>query len=159
MSLSRNDDDYRPGVGIVLFHQNRRDVLVAKRLDMRYDAWQMPQGGIDPGEDPLETAFRELEEEVGTANASVIGESADWLYYDLPEGLQKQMWKGRYKGQRQKWFAMEFHGEDGEINLETEIPEFMDWKWTPLPTIVDLIVDFKVPLYQQILDEFAPLSK
>ena len=69
------------------------------------------------------------------------------------------MWKGRYKGQRQKWFAMEFHGEDGEINLETEIPEFMDWKWTPLPTIVDLIVDFKVPLYQQILDEFAPLSK
>jgi len=88
MSLSRNDDDYRPGVGIVLFHQNRRDVLVAKRLDMRYDAWQMPQGGIDPGEDPLETAFRELEEEVGTANASVIGESADWLYNDLPEGLQ-----------------------------------------------------------------------
>ncbi len=159
MNSSRNDDDYRPGVGIVLFQQNRRDVLVAKRLDMRYDAWQMPQGGIDPGENPLETAFRELEEEVGTANAKVIGESQDWLYYDLPEALQKQMWKGRYKGQRQKWFAMEFLGNDDEINLETEIPEFLEWKWAAFPTIVDLIVGFKVPLYEQIVSEFTSLTK
>ena len=159
MSETRNDEDYRPGVGIVLFHQNRKDVLVAKRLDMRYDAWQMPQGGIDPGEDPVETAFRELEEEIGTANAELVAESNDWLYYDLPTELQKKMWKGRFKGQRQKWFAMVFRGEDSEINLETEHPEFLDWKWTPFPTIVDLIVDFKVPLYQQVLDEFSTLPR
>ena len=157
MTVERNDDDYRPGVGIVLFHANRADVLVAKRLDMRYDAWQMPQGGIDPGEDPVETAFRELEEEVGTANAKIIGESKGWLYYDLPAELQKKMWKGRFLGQRQKWFAMEFLGDDKEINIETEHPEFLEWKWAPFPSVVDLIVDFKVPLYRQIVHEFKSL--
>jgi putative (di)nucleoside polyphosphate hydrolase len=159
MTIQRNDDDYRAGVGIVLFHSKRRDVLVAQRLDMRYEAWQMPQGGIDPGEDPLETAFRELEEEVGTANAKVIGESKEWLYYDLPADLRPKLWKGRYAGQKQKWFAMEFLGNDSEINLETEIPEFMAWKWAPFPAIVDLIVDFKIPLYEQILAEFSDLAR
>jgi putative (di)nucleoside polyphosphate hydrolase len=118
-------------------------------------AWQMPQGGIDPGETPREAALRELKEETGTDKAVVLGESRDWLHYDLPEGLAGGIWGGRYRGQRQKWFAMRFTGEDGDIDpAATEHPEFDAWEWVAPELLPDLIVPFKRPLYRDILAEF-----
>lgn len=132
------------------------EVFVARRIDTTSEAWQMPQGGIDEGEEPFATALRELEEEIGTAQAELIAESEGWLDYDLPADLIAKVWNGRYRGQRQKWFLMRFCGSDTDINLETEHPEFQEWKWTAPHTLPDLIVPFKRPLYQQILTAFSP---
>lgn len=148
---------YRPGVGVMLLN-DLNQALVAQRIDMPSEAWQMPQGGIDPGEDPLATAFRELEEEIGTANADLLGETADWLCYDLPEELRRKLWKGKYRGQRQKWYAMRFKGTESEINLETDHPEFSAWKWAPLDDLPDLIVPFKRRLYEDIVRELRPFT-
>lgn len=147
---------YRPCVGIMLL--NRRDeVFVAQRNDMKTEAWQMPQGGIDAGEEPRAAAFRELEEETGTARAEVLAESAGWLHYDLPVELAGKLWKGRYRGQTQKWFAMRFLGEDAEIDIETDNPEFSAWKWATPEQLPELIVPFKRDLYRKVLEEFRPL--
>lgn len=149
-NAAKGVDDYRLGVGIMLLNADNQ-VLVAQRIDKVSDAWQMPQGGIDQGEDPLATAFRELAEEIGTNDAEVITETDGWLTYDLPEDLRAKLWRGRYKGQRQKWYAMRYLGRDEDINLETEHPEFSAWKWASIDDLPDLIVPFKRPLYEQIV--------
>lgn len=132
-------------------------VFVAQRIDTQVEAWQMPQGGIDDGEDPLATAFRELEEEIGTAHAELIAESRDWLTYDLPPELVGKVWKGKYRGQKQKWFAMRFLGTDADINLDTAHPEFNAWRWERLERLPEIIVPFKRRLYEEIVAEFAPV--
>lgn len=129
-------------------------VFVAKRIDMTSEAWQMPQGGIDEGEDPRTAAMRELLEETGTDKARILAESADWLRYDLPTYLVPKIWGGRYRGQEQKWFALRFDGTDADINIATEHAEFSEWKWEPMHTLPDVIVPFKRALYQQIVEEF-----
>ncbi len=145
---------YRPGVGVMLLNDHNH-VMVGQRLDSTLEAWQMPQGGIDPGEDPLTAALRELEEEIGTAKAALVAESRDWLTYDLPDDLIGKLWKGRYCGQRQKWYAMRFTGTDADINLMTAHPEFRAWRWVPAKSLPDMIVPFKRDLYTAVLREFA----
>ncbi|NVK19030.1 MAG: RNA pyrophosphohydrolase [Methylocystaceae bacterium] len=147
---------YRPCVGICLFNKEGQ-VFVAERIDTP-DAWQMPQGGIDKKEDPADAALRELEEEIGTNKAQIIGRTEDWLYYDLPDHLIGKVWKGKYRGQKQIWFAMDFDGTDDDINIQTQHPEFSRWKWVGLDEIVDLIVPFKRDLYQEIVLQFKLLK-
>jgi len=147
---------YRPCVGMMVFNRSKQ-VFVAKRLDNPSDAWQMPQGGIDKGEAPREAAFRELSEEIGTANVEVVAETDDWLRYDLPRELIGKLWKGRYRGQEQKWFLMRFSGKDSEIDLNTYKPEFSNWKWADVSAIPGLIVPFKRDLYRELVRRFQHL--
>lgn len=154
--MTVTDLPYRPCVGIMLVNGEGR-VLVARRIDMPSEAWQMPQGGIDEGEDPRAAALRELEEEVGTAKAEIVAESRDWLSYDLPADLQGKLWKGRYRGQRQKWFLMRFTGTDADIDIATRNPEFSHWKWADAEGLPDYIVPFKRSLYQAVVAEFGPM--
>lgn len=147
---------YRLGVGVMLLNRAGL-VFVGRRIDMP-DAWQMPQGGIDPGEDPRAAALRELEEEIGTANALILAESRDWLTYELPAHLAGRAWGGRYRGQKQKWFAARFLGTDAEIDLGTAHPEFDAWRWVPPAEVERLIVPFKRGLYSRVVAEFAPFA-
>lgn len=149
---------YRPCVGICLFNK-RGEVFVARRIDTDLEAWQLPQGGIDEGETPETALFRELGEEVGTQNAKIIGEHPGWLAYDLPVDLIGKVWKGRYRGQTQKWYALKFLGKDDEIQIETQHPEFSAWHWSPLGDIPDLIVPFKRDLYLEIVRTFTPIAQ
>lgn len=151
------DLPYRQGVGVMLFDR-RGHVFVAQRIDMRSAAWQMPQGGIDPGETPREAALRELEEEIGTAKAVILGESRDWHRYDLPAELRAKLWGGRYRGQAQKWFALRFTGRDRDINLATKHPEFHTWKWVPIDDVPPLAIEFKRDIYRQLVEEFRPFA-
>ena len=144
---------YREGVGIMLINADNL-VFVAKRIDSISEAWQMPQGGIDEGEEPQVAAFRELMEETGTDKAQLLAESANWLTYDLPDTLVPKIWGGRFRGQRQKWYAMRFTGIDSDININTPHPEFCEWKWIPMQELPDIIVPFKRSLYQALVDEF-----
>ncbi len=146
---------YRLGVGIMLLNP-KREVFVGRRLDTRSEAWQMPQGGIDDGETPEVAAMRELGEEVGTSKARIVTQGSEWLNYDLPEHLIPVIWNGKYRGQKQRWFVMEFLGDDSDINIQTEHPEFIEWKWAKPETLPSLIVPFKQELYRKILDEFSP---
>ncbi len=148
---------YRPGVGIMLLNRDGK-VFVAQRIDMPSAAWQMPQGGIDKGESPLAAAWRELKEETGTDRAEIIGESRDWYCYDLPADLVPRLWHGRFRGQTQKWFAFRFLGRDEDIQIDTETPEFSNWKWADMSALPDLIVPFKRALYSQLIDEFGHLG-
>lgn len=148
---------YRPAVGIALFN-DRGEVFVARRLDRAQDGWQMPQGGIEPGEAPLDAALRELREEIGTDKAAVIAESYSWMRYELPAHLVGKVWGGRWRGQQQKWFAMRFLGQDSEINLATAHPEFFTWRWAPAASVAELIVGFKRQLYLAVLQEFGHLA-
>jgi putative (di)nucleoside polyphosphate hydrolase len=149
---------YRPCVGVILVNRDGL-VFVAARLDNPADAWQMPQGGIDKGEDPRAAALRELEEEIGTAKAEIVAESAGWHKYDLPPELIGRMWGGKYRGQKQKWFVLRFAGEDRDIRLDTKHPEFRDWKWVPFEQVPDLIVPFKRDLYQNLVEAFGDVVK
>ena len=158
MSNKTSNLPYRPCVGIMLLNP-AGDVFVGRRIDTLVEAWQMPQGGIDEGEEPAAAAFREMEEEIGTARASILAQSRGWLDYDLPEHLLGKVWNGRYGGQRQKWFAMRFEGTDGDINLATAQPEFNAWQWLRAETLPDTIVPFKRSLYEQVLREFLPVVK
>lgn len=154
----KSDLPYRLGVGAVLLNADGQ-VFVAKRIDTPGDAWQMPQGGIDKGEDPREAVMRELEEEIGTAQADVIAETSDWLTYDLPKDVRKKVWKGRYRGQKQKWYALRYRGSDSDIDLDAhKHPEFSEWQWVDMHRLVDLIVPFKRDLYQDIVDSFEHLA-
>ncbi|WP_398398010.1 RNA pyrophosphohydrolase [Sandaracinobacteroides saxicola] len=133
-------------------------IFVGQRFDSVVEAWQMPQGGIDPGEDPWTAARRELEEETGVTPAHVekIAETAGWLSYDLPPELRAVLWKGRYIGQRQKWFACRFTGTDADIDIATTHPEFKAWRWADPDTLPDLIVTFKQDLYRALIAELGP---
>jgi putative (di)nucleoside polyphosphate hydrolase len=144
---------YRAGVGIMLINKQNH-VFVAKRIDMKAEAWQMPQGGIDEGETPEAAAMRELQEETGTNKASLIAKSNGWYHYDLPDDLIPIIWGGRYRGQKQRWFVMRFHGVDADINIQTPDPEFSEWKWVEGKMLPDLIVPFKRDLYAALVEEF-----
>ena len=149
---------YRFGVGLMLFN-TKGLVWVGQRLDQPQTAgWQMPQGGIDDGETPREAALRELREEIGTDKAEIIAESKDWLTYDLPPELVGVAWQGRYRGQKQKWFALSFKGADSDIDLNGPHPEFGAWAWVEFADLVSLIVPFKRALYERITTEFADLA-
>lgn len=148
---------YRPCAGIMLVNSHRQ-VFVGKRIDSDLDAWQMPQGGIDSGEDPEVAAIRELGEETGIVPhlVTVIARSAGEHLYDLPAEMIGILWKGKYRGQSQKWFLMRFHGSDADIDIATEHPEFERWQWVPHTQLVDLIVPFKKDLYANVIAEFLP---
>ena len=144
---------YRPCVGIALFNRDGL-VFAAERIDTP-GAWQMPQGGIDKGEEPRQAAMRELEEEIGTNAAEIIAEAPDWLTYDLPAELLGRAWKGKYRGQKQRWFALRFTGSDADIDIVTKHPEFRVWRWLPLAELPSLIVPFKRHVYDAVAREFA----
>jgi putative (di)nucleoside polyphosphate hydrolase len=145
---------YRSGVGIMLLNKAGL-VFVAKRIDMTSEAWQMPQGGIDEDESPLQAARRELKEETGTDKAEVLAESPGWFTYDLPDALVPKIWGGKYRGQKQKWFAMRFTGKDSDIDIATDHAEFSEWKWVKAQTLPDIIVPFKRALYAKVLEELG----
>ncbi|GGB59704.1 RNA pyrophosphohydrolase [Blastomonas aquatica] len=149
---------YRPCAGIMLVNNDGK-VFVGQRLDSSADAWQMPQGGIDPGEEPEQAAYRELGEETGIAPhlVEVIARSREEHMYDLPADLMGKMWGGKYRGQRQFWFLMRFMGTDADINIETDHQEFRTWRWTSAETLEGLIVPFKRRLYRAVVEEFRPL--
>lgn len=155
MTAAGDDSLYRPNVGIMLLNGERR-IFVGRRIDRTGDHWQMPQGGIDPGEEPLPAAFRELKEETGTDRAELVAESKGWIKYDVPSALAGKLWRGRWRGQRQKWFLMRFTGTDADIDLATAHPEFADWKWEEPARLPALIVPFKRQVYLDILAEFRP---
>ena len=139
----------RKGVGIILLNDENK-VFVAKRIDNPKNFWQMPQGGVDEGEDLLKAAYRELEEETSIKSVKLIKELDGTITYELPNRLLGIIWKGKYKGQKQKWFLMKFLGNDNEINLKTNKPEFLDWKWVDLEMITKFVVDFKLHVYREI---------
>ncbi|WP_113912069.1 RNA pyrophosphohydrolase [Roseovarius dicentrarchi] len=148
---------YRPCVGVMLVNAAGH-VFVGQRIDTAEPAWQMPQGGIDAGEDARAAALRELVEETGvTADlVRIEAETADWARYDLPHDLVPRMWKGRYRGQEQKWFLARFHGDDSQIDIQTDHPEFSEWRWLPPSDLAAHIVPFKRAVYTAVLQEFAP---
>ena len=130
-------------------------VFAGQRIDTNMEAWQMPQGGIDDGEDPETAALRELEEEIGTCHVKILGRTKGWLTYDLPPELIGKVWKGKYRGQKQIWFAMRFLGDESEINIATAHPEFRTWKWIAVGDLPDLIVPFKRTLYEDVIDQLG----
>jgi len=148
---------YRNGVGIMLINRERK-IFIGKRLDS-YDhseAWQMPQGGIDIGEEEEIAMFRELQEETGINKSSVkiISRTPNYHYYNLPPQLQKKLWNGKYLGQKQRWYILQLEDEDSAINIKTEHPEFIDWKWCDKEEVVELIIEFKKDLYRDVLNTF-----
>ena len=139
----------RNGVGIVVLNDKNK-VFVAKRIDNPKYHWQMPQGGVDKGENFLDAAYRELEEETSIKNVKLIQEIDGTMTYELPDHLLGIIWKGKYKGQKQKWFLMRYLGEDSEINIKTHKPEFLEWKWIDLGMITEVVVDFKLHVYKEL---------
>jgi putative (di)nucleoside polyphosphate hydrolase len=161
---SENNAVYRQCVGLAVFNRDGRVFLGRRRSGPETgklpQAWQMPQGGIDPGETPLEAALRELYEETNIRSVSLLGEASDWFSYDLPAPLAGKAWRGRYRGQNQKWFAFRFDGEDSEIDVAhpgdgKQRPEFTDWRWEDLARVPELIVPFKRAVYDQVAAAFA----
>ena len=146
---------YRPCVGICLVNDDGL-IFAGKRIDNRAEAWQMPQGGIDEGEDAITACFREMNEEIGTKNAELLAEYPDWLDYDIPEPLANKLWDGTYRGQSQKWMLLRYKGTDAEINIATDIPEFEQWQWMSPDRLVELAVPFKKDVYRALMAEFKP---
>ena len=147
---------YRPCVGVMLINADNH-VFVGQRLDNDAPAWQMPQGGVDDGEEPRDAALRELWEETGVTEdqAEIIAETDGWLPYDLPHDLVPKIWKGRYRGQEQKWFLIRFNGTDSDVNIATDHPEFSEWRWLPADDLVANIVPFKREVYAKVVAAFA----
>jgi putative (di)nucleoside polyphosphate hydrolase len=146
----------RNGVGIVVLNKNSK-VFVAKRIDNPKNFWQMPQGGVDKGEDFLKAAYRELEEETSIKSVELINELEGTITYELPDRLLGIIWKGKYRGQKQKWFVMRFTGNDSEININTKNPEFLEWKWIELDLITEYVVDFKQNVYKSVKEKVKKL--
>ena len=146
----------RSGVGIVVLNRSNK-VFVAKRIDNPKNFWQMPQGGVDQGEDFLTAAYRELEEETSIKNIEFIKELDGTTTYELPDQLLGIIWNGKYKGQKQKWFLMRYLGEDDEINIKTKNPEFLDWKWVDLDKITEEVVEFKLHVYKEIKEKIKKI--
>ena len=146
----------RTGVGIVVLNESNK-VFVAKRKDNPVDKWQMPQGGVDNGEDLLTAMKRELIEETSITSIKIIKEIDPWLEYELPKNLVGIIWKGKFRGQKQKWFVVRFLGNENEININTKNPEFIEWKWINIKELPDVIVDFKKHIYEKILNELKKL--
>ena len=153
--MKSNSKDYRPNVGMMIINQ-KKEIFVGKRIDHPSNFWQMPQGGIDAQEIPSIAALREMDEEVGIKKNKVdlLTESKEWYYYSIPSDLAKTLWKGKYKGQRQKWFLYKFKGTEKDINIHTEHPEFSDYKWVTKDFLVPNIVPFKKKIYEKLLLEF-----
>ena len=156
MNKNYKDLPLRTGVGIVVLNK-KNQVFLAKRIDNPKNFWQMPQGGVDNGEKFYEAAIRELEEETSIKTVSLIKEIDDLTTYLLPNHLVGIIWKGRYKGQKQKWFVVRFDGDEKEININTKHPEFLDWKWVNIENLTDEIVDFKIQVYKKIQEELKKL--
>ena len=146
----------RSGVGIIVLNKENK-IFVAKRIDNPKNFWQMPQGGVDEGEDFLTAAHRELNEETGIKNIELIREIEGTTTYELPNHLLGIIWKGKYRGQKQKWFLMRFEGNENEINIKTKNPEFLDWKWINLDQITEVVVDFKLHVYKELKEEIKKI--
>ena len=146
----------RSGVGIVVLNEKNK-IFVAKRIDNSKDFWQMPQGGVDKGEDFLKAAYRELEEETSMKSVKLIKELDGTLIYELPDHLLGIIWRGKYRGQKQKWFLMRFTGDEKEININTKNPEFLDWKWIEIEKITDVVVDFKLHVYKELKEKIKKI--
>jgi putative (di)nucleoside polyphosphate hydrolase len=144
---------YRHGVGMMIINSEGQ-IFVGKRVESRFEAWQMPQGGILLGETPSKAAFREMLEELGCNNGEIISETKKWYSYNIPDFLISKLWDGRYKGQKQKWFLIKFTGSNQDININTEHAEFREWRWVDPSELLDIIVPFKKRLYKAILGEF-----
>ncbi len=147
----------RIGVGIILLNQ-KNDVFVGKRIDNPKNFWQMPQGGVNQNEHFLKAAKRELKEETGIKSVEVIKKLDGWFQYNLPKNLLGKLWKGKYRGQKQKWFIMKFTGKNNEINVKTKNPEFLEWKWVKSSKLPDVAVNFKVDLYKRLKKELNFLN-
>jgi putative (di)nucleoside polyphosphate hydrolase len=161
------DLPYRPCVGVMVLNRDGlafigRRIEGPEHVDLTH-AWQMPQGGIDKGEDPWPAALRELREETNIRSVERLGEIADWLKYDIPREIVGQAWKGKYRGQKQKWFALRFTGKDGEIDVAhpagSHEPEFSAWRWEPMQNVPDLVVPFKRAVYERVVREFSHLTQ
>ena len=152
---SFSEKSYRPCVGIVLI--NNGSIFAGQRLDYQSNAWQMPQGGIEDNESPIKAAIRELKEETGIKkkHIKIILESKNWINYDLPKELIPKLWNGKFVGQSQKWFAMEFLGSDSDVNINTKNPEFSKWQWMTKNKLLESIVPFKKRVYENILSQFS----
>ena len=146
----------RSGVGIVVLNKDNK-IFVAKRIDNPKDYWQMPQGGVDEGEDFLSAAFRELEEETSIKNVKLIKEIDEMISYELPKNLLGIIWKGKFRGQKQKWFLMRYLGKDEDINIKTKNPEFLDWKWIEIEEITNVVVDFKLHVYKILKEKIKKI--
>ncbi len=149
---------YRPCVGIMLINDNGH-IFGGQRIDNRAEAWQMPQGGIDAGEDVETACFREMREEIGTDKADILSIHPEWLNYDIPLPLADRLWGGRYRGQSQKWVALRYTGQNSDINIATEEPEFFSWQWMSPADLIQLAVPFKRPVYEDIMTQFAQYIK
>ena len=156
MNKTYNNLPLRSGVGIVLLNKKNK-IFVAKRIDNPKNYWQMPQGGIDGNEDYLSAALRELEEETSIKSVELLKEIDEFITYELPKDLLGIIWKGKYKGQKQKWFVKRFTGQDQEINLKTKKPEFLEWKWVNPDKITDTVVDFKLNVYRKIQEKLKDI--
>ena len=156
MNKNFKDLPLRSGVGIVLLNKQNK-VFVAKRIDNPKNFWQMPQGGVNKGENLLKAAYRELEEETSIKSVELIKELEGNIVYELPERLLGIIWNGKYKGQKQKWFLMKFVGKEKEINIKTKNPEFLDWKWINLDQITEVVVDFKLQVYKELKEKVGKI--
>ena len=157
MTSNYKDLPLRSGVGIAVLNNDNK-IFVAKRIDNQKKFWQMPQGGVDEGEDYLAAAYRELEEETSIKEVELIKELSGLIAYELPKGLLGNIWNGKYRGQEQKWFVMRFLGKDSDINIKTKNPEFCEWKWVEINNLTDYVVDFKLHVYESVKENIKKIT-